>query len=179
MTTDRQESTHPRENTLRLVSEDEATGRTERIYRDLNGSRGDVDEDLDLSKLWLLFGNDPGLMERVWAHIDYVYNGGSLPYELKSKISMVVATEMECEGCRYFHESALGNIGVDDDVIAGLMERRIEETGLSPEEEILKFAQRTHTTSPMMTSRHSVNSASPRPRYSRCSTASPSTSTRR
>jgi uncharacterized peroxidase-related enzyme len=143
MPTDGQESTQPRANTLRLVSEEEASGKTEQLYRELKGGRGDVDEDLDLSKLWLLYGNDPELLERVWAHIDYLYNGGSLPYELKSKISMVVATEMECEGCRYFHESALENIGVDDETIAGLMELRIEETGFSPEEEvILTFAQK-------------------------------------
>ncbi len=142
MATERQDS-EPRANTLGLVSEEEATGKTARIYQELKGSRGDVDEELDLSKLWLLYGNDPELMERVWVHIDYVYNGGSLPYELKSKISMVVATEMECAGCRYFHESALESIGVDDETIEGLMELRIEETGFSPAEEvILRFAQK-------------------------------------
>lgn len=133
----------PRENTIRLVTEDDASGKTREIYEQLKGNRGDVDEELDLSKLWLMYGNDPELMERVWAHMDYMYNGGSLPYELKSKISMVVATAMNCEGCRYFHESALENIGVDDTAIEGLMELRIEEVGFSPEEEvILRFAEK-------------------------------------
>lgn len=133
----------PRENTIRLVSEEEATGETREIYEEVKGSRGDVDEDLDLSKLWLMYGNDPELMEYVRQHIDYTYNGGSLPYELKSKVSMVVATVMECEGCRYFHESALENIGIEDEAIDGLMKLRIEDVGFSPAEEvILKFAEK-------------------------------------
>ncbi len=133
----------PRENTIRLVSEEDAAGKTAALYEEIRGERGDVDEDLDLSKLWLMYGNDPELMERVWAHMDYIYNGGSLPYELKSKLSMVVATAMNCEGCRYFHESALENIGVDDEALDDLMELRIEETGFSPEERVvLTFAEK-------------------------------------
>ncbi|MFB6300635.1 MAG: carboxymuconolactone decarboxylase family protein [Halobacteriales archaeon] len=143
MASKEQETGQPRENTLRLVSEEEATGKTKEIYEEVKGGRGDVDKDLDLSKLWLMYGNDPELLEHFWEHIDYTYNGGSLPYELKSKISMVVASVMECEGCRYFHESALENIGIDDDAIEGLMELQIEEIGFSPEEEvILQFAEK-------------------------------------
>lgn len=135
-----------RENTIELVSEEEATGRTKEIYEEVKGGRGDVDEELDLSKLWLMYGNDPELMEYFWDHIDYMYNGGSLPYELKSKISLVVASVMECEGCRYFHESALESIGLEEGAIEGLKQLRIEEVGFSPEEEvILKFAEKaTH-----------------------------------
>ena len=134
---------HTRENTIGLVSEAAATGKTAALYEELSGERGDVDEDLDLSKLWLMYGNDPELMERVWAHMDYIYNGGSLPYELKSKLSMVVATAMNCEGCRYFHESALESIGVDDEALENLMALRIEETGFSPEERVLlAFAEK-------------------------------------
>jgi uncharacterized peroxidase-related enzyme len=143
VTSNERELRQPRENTIRLVSEDEATGETRAIYDELKGSRGDVDEDLDLSKLWLMYGNDPELMRHVWEHVDYMYNGGSLPYELKSKVSMVVATVMNCEGCRYFHESALENIGVDDETIDGLKQLRVEEVGFSPEEEvILTFAEK-------------------------------------
>ena len=134
---------HSRENTIGLVSEAAATGKTAALYEELSGERGDVDDDLDLSKLWLMYGNDPELLERVWAHMDYIYNGGSLPYELKSKLSMVVATAMNCEGCRYFHESALENIGVDDGALEDLMALRIEETGFSPEERVLlRFAEK-------------------------------------
>lgn len=143
MTPEDQSRQHTRENTIGLVSEAAATGKTAALYEELSGERGDVDEDLDLSKLWLMYGNDPELLERVWAHMDYIYNGGSLPYELKSKLSMVVATAMNCEGCRYFHESALENIGVDDEALENLMALRIEETGFSPEERVLlTFAEK-------------------------------------
>lgn len=137
------EATAPRENTIRLVSEAEATGETAQLYDELKGTRGDVDEELDLSRLWLMLGNDPELLEHVWHHMRYMYHGGSLPYELKSKLSMVVASVMECEGCRFFHESALSNIGLDDGAIENLKELRIEDTGFSPEEEVLlQFAEK-------------------------------------
>jgi uncharacterized peroxidase-related enzyme len=143
MTSSGSEGQQPRENTIGLVSETEATGETAALYEELKGERGDVDAELDLSKLWLMYGNDPDLLERVWAHMDYIYNGGSLPYELKSKLSLVVATAMNCEGCRYFHESALENIGVDEETIENLETLRIEETGFSPEEEVLlRFAEK-------------------------------------
>lgn len=41
----------PRENTVRLVSEEDATDETAALYDEIKGGRGDVDEDLDLSKL--------------------------------------------------------------------------------------------------------------------------------
>lgn len=133
----------PRENTIRLVSEEAATGETAALYEELKGTRGDVDEELDLSKLWLMLGNDPELLEHVWHHMRYMYHGGDLPYELKSKLSMVVASVMECEGCRFFHESALSNIGLDDDAIEDLKELRIQDAGFSPEEEVLlQFAEK-------------------------------------
>ena len=133
----------PRENTIRLVSEENASDETAALYDEIKGGRGDVDDDLDLSKLWQLYGNDPELMEHVWHHMRYTYHGGSLPYELKSKISMVVASVMECEGCRYFHESALENIGIDGDAIENLKQLRIEDGGFSPEETVfMKFAEK-------------------------------------
>jgi uncharacterized peroxidase-related enzyme len=131
-----------RENTIRLVSPDDATGRTAELYEEIQ-DRAEIDDDLNLSKLWQTFGNDPELMEILWRHTDYMYNRGSLPFELKSKISMVVASVTECEGCKYFHESALEHIGLDEETISGLRDLEIRDVGFSPEEEvILKFSEK-------------------------------------
>jgi len=120
-----------RENTLDLVTEAEAPDSVRRVCEEIKAAReGDLEEDLSLRKLWLLFGNDPELVELVWGHIDYGYNGGSLPFELKSKVSLVVATVMRCEGCRFFHESALDRLDVDLE--------RLREIDLS-EREILEL----------------------------------------
>jgi uncharacterized peroxidase-related enzyme len=134
----------PRENTVRLVTEEDATGRVQELYEEVKASReGDLDEELSLSKLWLLFGNDPELLEIFRHHVDYTYNRGSLPFELKSKISLVVATVMECEGCTFFHESALEHIDVEEEAIQDIKELEIRETGFSAQEElILHFTQK-------------------------------------
>jgi len=138
------ERDHVRENTVELVSEAEAEGRVAELYDAIKSKRdGELDEDLSLSKLWLLFGNDPDLLEAFWQHTDHMYNGGTVPFELKSKISLVVASVMECEGCKFFHESALEHVGIDGDRIEDLKRLEIQETGFSPSEEIvLKFAQK-------------------------------------
>jgi len=133
-----------RENTVDLVTEEEATGRTAELYEEVKAAReGDLDEELSLSKLWLLLGNDPELLEAFWHHTDHMYNGGEVPFELKSKISLVVASVMECEGCKFFHESALEHIGLDDEQIDDLKQLDIQETGFSETEEVvLKFSQK-------------------------------------
>lgn len=133
-----------RENTVELVTEAEASGRVAELYEEIKAARdGDLDDDLSLSKLWLLFGNDPELLEAFWNHTNHMYNGGSLPFELKSKISLVVASVMECEGCKFFHESALEHLGAEADDIAELKRLEIQETGFSASEKvILQFAQK-------------------------------------
>jgi AhpD family alkylhydroperoxidase len=133
-----------RENTVGLVDEDEATGPVAEVYREIRAERdGELDEELGLSKLWLLYGNDPELLEIVWQHMHWTYNGGSLPFELKSKISLVVASVLECEGCRYFHESALEECDVEAEAIEALEAGTVAEYGFSPTEElILRFSQK-------------------------------------
>jgi uncharacterized peroxidase-related enzyme len=133
-----------RENTVELVTEAEATGRVAELYDEIKEARdGDLADDLSLSKLWLLLGNDPELLEAFWHHTDHMYNGGSLPFELKSKISLVVASVMECEGCKFFHESALEHLGADPEEITDLKRLDIDETSFSPTEAVvLQFTQK-------------------------------------
>jgi uncharacterized peroxidase-related enzyme len=137
----------PREAVIDLVSEAEATGRVDELYREIREARdGELEEDLSLSKLWLMYGNDAELLDIVWQHMDWTYNRGSLPFELKSKISLVVASVLECEGCQFFHESALSELGADAAEIDALSELEIAETGFEPAEEIvLRFSQKAAT----------------------------------
>lgn len=133
-----------RENTIDLVSEDEATGRVAGVYREIKEARdGELEEDLSLSKLWQLYGNDPDLIDIVWQHMYWTYNEGAVPFELKSKISLVVATTLKCEGCRYFHESALAELGANDAKINAIEDLDAEAAGFSPVEEVvLQFSQK-------------------------------------
>lgn len=136
-----------RSNTIHLVSEADASGRVAETYREIKQAReGELEEDLSLSKLWQLYGNDPDLLEIVWQHMYWTYNEGSLSFELKSKISLVVATTLGCEGCRYFHESALSELGADAAEIAAIEELDDTAAGFSPTEEVvLQFSQKAAT----------------------------------
>lgn len=133
-----------RENAIDLVTESEAPPEVAEIYGEIQASRdGELDDDLRLGNMWLLYGNDADLLETVWNHMHWTYNGGSLPHELKSEISLVVATVLGCPGCQFFHESALETAGVDPDTIEALEDLDIAETGFSPSEEvILRFSQK-------------------------------------
>jgi uncharacterized peroxidase-related enzyme len=134
----------PREETIALVAEEDAEGRVAEIYREILEEREDeLEDDLRLSKLWMLYGNDPELLEAVWQHMNWMYKSGSVPFELKSKISLVVATVLECEGCQFFHESALEELGTDAAELEAIERLEIDETGFSPTEEvILQFSQK-------------------------------------
>lgn len=133
----------PRENAVDLVDESDADDRVAEVFAEIRAAReGDLDDDLRVSKLWRLLANDPALAEIVRRHMDHVYNGGELPFELKSEISLVVASVLECEGCRFFHESALSHAGVDAERIDGLSRLEIDGAGFTPSEElVLRFAQ--------------------------------------
>lgn len=127
-----------------LVYPDEAEGRVAEIYDEILATReGEMDEEMSLNKMWMAFGQAPDVLEVFWPHMRDSYRAGSLPFELKSKVSLVTATVMECEGCRFFHTDRLQREGVDDEEIERMRQREIEESAFSEREyEILQFAER-------------------------------------
>lgn len=138
-----------RENTINLVTRDEADGKAKEVYDDIVASRsGEVDEDASLNRLWTVYGNTPELLEIFWSHIKETYRGGSLSFDVKHKVALVVATVMECEGCKFFHSSTLESEGVDDNEIEDLQDQELEETGFTRKEyEMLKFTEKAATDS--------------------------------
>lgn len=136
-----------RENTINSVTREESTGKTREIYDEIIESRADeVDEDASLNRLWTVYGNKPELLEIFWDHMQETYRGGSLSFDLKHKVALIVATVMECEGCKFFHSSTLESEGVDDEELEDLKEQELEEIGWSEREyEILKFTEKATT----------------------------------
>lgn len=128
-----------------LVTPDEAEGRVAEIYEEILATReGEMEEEMSLNKMWMAFGAAPDVLEVFWPHMRDSYRAGDLPFELKSKVSLVTATVMECEGCRFFHTDRLQREGVDDDQIERMRQREIEESAFSEKEyEILRFAEET------------------------------------
>ena len=69
-----------REEPIALVAEEDAEGRVAEIYRKILEEREDeLEDDLRLSKLWMLYGSDPELLEAVWQHMNWMYKSGSIP----------------------------------------------------------------------------------------------------
>ena len=128
-----------------LVEPEDADGRVAEIYDEILATReGEMDEEMSLNKMWMAFGRAPDVLEVFWPHMRDSYRGGSLPFELKSKVSLVTATVMECEGCRFFHTDRLQREGVDEDEIEKMRKVEIEESAFSEREyEILRFAEQT------------------------------------
>lgn len=130
---------------INLVQPDEAEDEVREIYEEILATReGEMDEEMSLNKMWMAYANAPYLLELFWPHMRDSYRGGTLPFDLKSKVSLVTATVMECEGCRFFHTDRLRTEGVDDEEIHRMREREIEESAFSRKEyEILRFAEKT------------------------------------
>lgn len=130
-----------------IVEPDEATGRVREVYDEILDTReGEMAEEMSLNRMWMAFAAAPYLLETFWDHMRTAYRGGTLPFELKSKVSLVTATVWDCEGCRLFHTDRLEREGVDDDEIEQLRQARIEDSGLSEVEfEVLRFTEKAAT----------------------------------
>lgn len=129
---------------INLVGREEAPEEVAAVYDGIVAARADeMDEGMALNRMWQAYGNAPALLGIVWEHMRECYRGGSLPPDLKSKVSLVAATVLGCEGCRFFHTTRLEAEGVDGAEIERMRERELEESAFSREEyEVLRFAER-------------------------------------
>lgn len=128
---------------VETVPPEDAEDRVAEIYKEILATReGEMDEEMGLNKMWMAFGQAPDVLEVFWPHMRDSYRSGELSFELTSKISLVTATVMECEGCRFFHTDRLQEEGVSDDQIQQMRQREIEASAFSEKEyEILSFAE--------------------------------------
>lgn len=129
---------------VNLLQPDEADDDVRAVYDDIIETRsGEMEDGMSLNGMWLAYGNTPELLEIVWNHMRESYRGGELPFELKSKVSLVAATVLECDACRIFHTERLASEGVDPGEIDRLGQAEIEESVFSEREyEILRFTEK-------------------------------------
>lgn len=130
-----------------LAHPEDAPERVREVYREILDTReGEMDDEMNLNQMWLAYGAAPDSLEAFWPHMRDSYRAGELPFELKSKISLVTASVMECEGCRFFHSSRLAEEGVDQEEIERMRQVEIEESAFSElEYEVLRFAEQLAT----------------------------------
>lgn len=126
-----------------LAHPEDAPPEVREIYQEILDTRkGEMDDDMNLNKMWLAYGTAPDSLAAFWPHMRDSYRGGSLPFELKSKVSLVTASVIECDGCRFFHSSRLADEGVDEAEIEQLRQVEIEESAFSElEYTVLRFAE--------------------------------------
>lgn len=115
----------------------------EAVFADIRSTRGDELEDtLQVNELWQSYAHAPQLLATFWPHMRAVYREGSLSHELISKISLITASVLDCEKCRYFHTTLLHERGVDTTEIEQLRKAEVEDGLFSPRETvILRFAE--------------------------------------
>lgn len=130
-----------------LAHPEDAPERVRDVYREILETReGEMDDEMNLNKMWLAYGTAPDALEAFWPHMRDSYRAGELPFELKSKVSLVTASVMDCEGCRFFHSSRLADEGVDREEIERMRRVEIEESAFSElEYEVLRFAEQLAT----------------------------------
>lgn len=126
-----------------LVQPGDASPEVQAVYDDIIETRsGEMDDDMSLNGMWLAYGNTPELLEIVWNHMRESYRGGELSFELKSKVSLVAATVLDCNACRIFHTERLSSEGVDPAEIDQLRRAEIESSAFTEREyEILRFTE--------------------------------------
>jgi len=132
---------------VELAHPEGAPEQVRKVYREILETRdGEMADEMNLNQMWLAYGTAPDALEAFWPHMRDSYRAGELPFELKSKVSLVTASVMECEGCRFFHSSRLAEEGVDDGEIRRMREVEIEESAFSKREyAVLRFAERLAT----------------------------------
>lgn len=126
-----------------LVQPADGDERVRAVYDDIITTRaGEMDDEMSLNGMWLAYGNTPELLRIVWNHMRESYRGGALSFELKSKVSLVAATVLDCNACRIFHTERLTAEGVDADEVDRLSQAEIESSAFSEREyEILRFTE--------------------------------------
>ena len=132
---------------IELAHPEDAPEQVRNVYREILETReGEMDDEMNLNKMWLAYGTAPDALEAFWPHMRDSYRAGELPFELKSKVSLVTASVMECEGCRFFHSSRLADEGVDEEEIERMRDVEIEESAFSKQEyEVLRFTEQLAT----------------------------------
>lgn len=104
--------------TVRMVAEQEATGRVREIYEDIKATK-QIDF---VPNFWRALASHPTLLEMVWIRLKTVMHGpGKLDPLVREMIALAVSATNGCAYCINSHTAAVKKLGLDDAGLGELM----------------------------------------------------------
>jgi AhpD family alkylhydroperoxidase len=102
---------------VRLISEDEATGKVKAVYDDILASR----KLARVPAFWRAIAWNPEYLEATWNKLKTVMGEGRIDRKTKEMIAVAVSATNNCDYCLRSHTDALRALGVDDATLVELM----------------------------------------------------------
>lgn len=88
--------------TLPALSDEAASDRARAVFDDIRAKRG-TDY---VNNFWRVLGNDPALLEAVWARLQEVMGPGTLDPLVKEMVYVAVSVANGCDYCIHSHTAA-------------------------------------------------------------------------
>ena len=103
--------------TVRLIPEEEATGRVREVYEDIKRTK-QIDRVPDF---WRALAGSPDLLEQVWTELKRVMGLGRLDPLVKEMVALAVSVTNGCAYCINSHTAAVRRLGLDDESFGEFM----------------------------------------------------------
>lgn len=103
--------------TIKLISEQEATGKVKEVYEQIQKAFGLP----FVPNLFKAMAHNPDLLEANWGRVGMIMGRGRLDRKTKEMIAVAVSATNNCEYCVNAHTAALKRMGVTDAELLELM----------------------------------------------------------
>lgn len=113
---------------IKLVEENEAAGKTEKLYEDIKQTLG-IDF---VPNMYKALAGNPDYLERTWGRVQAVMGSdGKLGRKTKDIVALTVSIMSGCEYCIGVYNEAVKHAGLDDEALLELYEVIDLYTGLN------------------------------------------------
>jgi uncharacterized peroxidase-related enzyme len=102
---------------LRLVSEEEATGKVKEVYEDIKAKKG-IDF---IPKFWQALAHNPDHLEATWQKLNTVMKPGKLDKLTKEIIALAVSITNGCTYWIHSHSAAVKRLGLDNEAVSEII----------------------------------------------------------
>ncbi|MBI3923662.1 MAG: carboxymuconolactone decarboxylase family protein [Armatimonadetes bacterium] len=103
--------------TVRLISEEEATGKVKAVFDDIKTTRG-IDF---VPNIWRALAVNPDHLELTWHKLKHAMEPGKLDKLTKEIIALAVSITNGCAYCINSHTTAVKKLGLDNEALGELV----------------------------------------------------------
>jgi len=103
--------------TVKLVSEEEATGKVRKIFEDIKKTK-QIDF---VPNVWRALATNPDYLESAWKKLKAVMTPGRLDMLTKEMIALAVSITNGCTYCINSHTAAVKKLGLDNEALGELI----------------------------------------------------------